>query len=87
MARKTKQQQIDALTQRLQDIYSGASGRFFANEEEWPTAEELSRIIPAAQATFDPEEEKPYLWAAHNLDEWECIAGAAEWLHSNGIRA
>ncbi len=93
MARKrlTKEQkrqnEIAALQARLDDIYSGATGRAWDNENEWPGLEEASRIVPAVRTLFDPDNERSYLWQGHNLDSFECTRKLAERLHNKGFRA
>ena len=53
---KSDQERYDALLQRVTDIYSGAVGGMWNNEDYLVSAEELSVIVPAIGAVLIPEE-------------------------------
>ena len=91
MKRKTKAQREaeakDALQQRIQDIYSGACGRRCSDGDDWPSLEEVARVIPAIRETFG-EPVKDWLgWRAHNLGKFESVGAATEYLFDHGFRA
>ena len=97
MAKRTKAEQkrmdeIEALRSRLEDIYSGATGRAWNNEDEWPGADELSRIVPAVRDVFALNDEiegrhKALLVNPCQLGRFDCTMDLAEFLHVHGIRA
>lgn len=90
MKRKTKAQreaeQIEALRMRINDVYSGASGSCWDEEAEWPTAEQLSRIVPALRCIFEGESNK-HLFNPHHLDKYETPSRLAEFYFDQGVRA
>jgi len=87
--RKTKSQkeaaQKAALLQRLRDIYSGALGQEWSNED-FATAEVLSRVLPAVRTSFGIEDNSSTLshYCLHHYDTPET---AAEFLYDQGVRA
>jgi len=88
----TRVSAIDALERRLTDIYSGALGGLWVKADNWPGAEQLSRIVPAVRDTFELNDEeegyhKSYLCAPGNLDAYDTPSKLAEFLHDAGIRA
>ena len=90
--RKTKaqreQEAKDALLQRITDIYSGACGRdMSADDDAYPTIEEMSRVIPAVRDVFGEPLPDWWGWKAHCLNRWETPKGAAEWLFEHEFRA
>ncbi|TFZ81451.1 hypothetical protein [Candidatus Macondimonas diazotrophica] len=89
--RTTKQQrenqQLKALTQRISDIYCGASGGVWNEEEECPTAEQLSVIGPAVRSTFQGENVPEWVWDFINLDKFERPSVLAKQLFEYGVRA
>jgi hypothetical protein len=95
MKRKTKEQRDTegraALRQRVHDIACGAAGYQFDGEEEWATAEFLSRFLPALKAQFgespDPQIGRDYLWAITNLNHYNDIDTTADFLFEHGVRA
>jgi ribosomal protein S12 methylthiotransferase accessory factor YcaO len=91
MKRLTKQQKEDqqraALLQRVTDVYSGAVGAVWA-DEDWATAQVLSRVIPALEGMFiDPAANKSFLFRAHNIDRFDTPEAATNFLFEYGVRA
>lgn len=89
--KQKREQEIEALRVRLNDIYSGATGRCWNNDDDYPSAEELSRIVPAVRDVFELNDEtegyhKSYLVGPHCLGYFECIHHLAEHLHGGGVR-
>lgn len=76
-----------ALTQRVRDIYSGAAGDIWNEEDEWPTAEQLSIIVPAIRSIFKGGGVPEWLWDARNLDKYETPSQIARQLFEHGVRA
>lgn len=94
MKRMTKEKKIaqekQALRQIVASVFQGACDENILWSEDcagpiWPGM--LARIIKAIRAIFDPEEEKKYMWEIHNIDEYESIEKAVDFLHENGFRA
>lgn len=89
--RKTKAQreaeQLAALEQRIRDIYSGACGRAMWCDDDFPCAEELSRIIPTVRDVFGERHPNWYVYQVRCLDRWELPGRVAEWLFELGFRA
>jgi hypothetical protein len=90
MKRKTKAQreaaQIAALQQRLIDIYSGAQGNLWS-EDDFATAEVLSRVLPVVEKELGPQQEHQHSFGIWNLDHFDNPEKAAEFLFGNGYRA
>jgi len=80
-------QSIAALTKRITDIYSGAGAGQWLADEGWPTAEELSYIVPAVKETFDNGDVPEFVWGPRNLDKFEEPHKIAEQLYRHGVRA
>lgn len=89
MKRLTKQQKEDqqraALLRRVTDVYSGAIGQEWS-EDEFATAEILSRVIPALRELFS-KQWKDYMNSPHSLHHFDNARMAADWLFQEGIRA
>lgn len=90
--RKTKAQNIAeqkaALRQRIADIYCGAGGRNIDTDDDFPLLDEASRFIPAMKALLVKEGDKStYLWESGNLDHFDSIDSATDFLFAGGIRA
>ena len=87
----TKQQKEDielaALVVRITDMYSGASGGSWSEEEEWPTAEQLSIIAPSVRSIFQCDDVPDFIWDLRNLDKFEKPSIIAENLFRFGVRA
>lgn len=87
--RKTKAQreaaQKAALRQRVRDIATGAAGYEFDSDDEFATADFLSRFVAALQITFG-NEQNGFLWKPHCLGGWDNIDAATEQLWAHGIR-
>ena len=99
MKRKSKAQREKearaALLQRITDIYSGALGLEWT-DEEFATSDTLSRIAPALREIFGPQvtmgasadgEPVKWPWEPHNLDHFEDPETATEFLFDGGFRA
>lgn len=77
-----------ALRQRIADIASGAAGLDFDAEDEFATADFLSRFIPALKTRFEAQSDKrDYLWYPGNLDNFDRVESTTEFLWNHGIRA
>jgi hypothetical protein len=89
MKRPTKAQkeaaEKAALLQRLQDIYSGAMGQQWG-EDDFATAEILSRVLPVICGAFDLEENK-WILGHHALGYYNDPHSAMERLYAEGVRA
>jgi hypothetical protein len=89
MKRPTKAQREErqkaALLQRLNDIYSGAMGQQWS-EDDFATAEILSRVLPVVREAFGIDEKRWVLGhsALHYYDKPDT---AAEMLYCEGVRA
>jgi hypothetical protein len=90
MKRLTKQQRRDAqfaaLRQRVADIACGASGTPFDSEDDFATADFLSRFIPALKANFETKG-RDYLWSPYNIDRFDRIDSTTQFLWEHGVRA
>ena len=86
-AGQRRREQLDAFRTRLIDIYSGACGREFVVGDEWASAEELRRIIPAVREVFGTCRAVDYVYRPHCLEHWDDPAKLAEWLFEAGFRA
>lgn len=89
MKRQTKAQkeaaQKAALLQRLQDIYGGALGMEWG-EDQFATAETLSRVMPVIRETFSIAADS-WMVGHHALHYYGNPQTAAEMLYDNGVRA
>jgi hypothetical protein len=87
--RKSKQSreadQKAALLQRVTDIYSGAQGQEWS-EDDFATAEILSRVLPVIRKTFALDE-KIWILGHHALVYFDRPETAAERLYAEGVRA
>lgn len=81
-----KTRAIVALQQRLNDIYSGAAGHRWDEENEWPDAELLSRVYPAVRAIFIAESVDPFIFDTRNLGHFESPSRLAKFLYPYGAR-
>jgi hypothetical protein len=99
MKRKTKEQRDTeakaALRQRVHDIACGAAGYQFDEDDQFATADFLSRFIPAlkAQFGFDDTKEKAkdglsnnYLFDVQNLDNYDNVDTTTDFLFEHGVR-
>jgi len=68
------------LYQRVCDIYAGAIGHPFDEENDLLGAEELARVIEALSNTFDPQGKQPLRFALWNIKEFENPQKATEHL-------
>jgi len=89
--RLTKQQrekkEIEALRVRLNDIYSGASGEEWIEDDMWPHTHILSRIHPAVISVFPVGDDKRFVYSTRNLDKFDTPSVLAEFLYRHGVRA
>lgn len=90
--RQTKAQKqaaaIEALRKRIADVYSGAAGEEWVEDENWPTAEQLALIVPALEEIFGGDDGAPsFVWQGRNLRNFETPSGLANQLHGLGVRA
>jgi len=89
--RKTKTQreaeQINALFQRIHDIYSGAIGQKWPLGEQWATAEELPNIIWACKEIFGPQQECEWPFSIHSISHFNTPESACDHLFTAGYRA
>ena len=91
MKRKTKQQreqeQRAALLRRLTDIYSGALGEEWT-EDQFATAEILGRAVPVIRDLIGAQQEdRKWYWEANNMGHFDNPETATEFLFRNGFRA
>jgi hypothetical protein len=88
MKRLTKAQKEEAARQKLLEIvhavYCGAMGGDW-DEDQFATAEILSRVIPALQSMF-PAENRDYMWRGACLQYFDTAESATEHLFTNGVR-
>ena len=81
-------QQRAALLRRVTDVYSGALGGEW-DDEQWANAETLSLVIPALKELFGEQlsEGMEYVWGQHCLRYFDTAESATSHLFSAGIRA
>lgn len=88
--RKTKNQreaeQLAALEQRITDIYSGAQGVEWG-EDDFANAEILSSVIPAIQSVFGCGKHQEWLFGHRSLGRFDNPTSAAKHLFDHGYRA
>ena len=89
MKRQTKAQkeaaEKAALLQRLEDIYSGAMGLQWG-EDDFATAEILARALPVIREVFSIERDS-WMLGLHALQYYDKPETAATMLYDNGVRA
>lgn len=73
-----------ALLQRITDVYSGAQGQKWDNDD-FAIAELLSNVVPVLQQIFDPEDKKDYVFGLHALDKFDNPEKAADWIYQELI--
>ncbi|NEN87953.1 MAG: hypothetical protein F6K48_03125 [Okeania sp. SIO3H1] len=83
---RSDKKEIEKLRARLNDIYSGAAGEVWDEEDRWPSAEELSRIIPAIKAIFE-DLVPSHTWSLNTIDKYDTPSQAAEFLFKRGATA
>lgn len=91
-AAQREAEQRSALWQRVYDIYCGANGGAWeeaenGDAEQWADAGILSRVVPALADIFDDENERRYLFVAHNLHHYSNVGSAVGLLYEHGVRA
>lgn len=90
MKRKTKAQKEaelkSALLDRIMDIYGGAAGCAWS-EDEWATAEIISRVMCAVRGIFLEGNAEDYRVGCHIIEYYDNPAKAAEFLYNHGVRA
>jgi len=74
------------LLQRVTDVYSGAMGAEWS-EDEWATAEILANAIHALKGVFGKQVEWGHMWECHCIGYYDTPAKATEFLFGVGIRA
>ena len=90
--RKTKAQkeaeEKAALKQRLTDIYSGALGQKWDDDDEGfiADAELLCRVVQACRDVFVNDHNKQ-LFEVHNLDEYATVENLTGFYYAYGLRA
>ena len=88
--RKTKAQreaeQLEALTLRITDIYSGAQGSAWG-DEDFANAEVISNVIPTLISVFGCPEGNGCLFRGYSLRYFDNPASASEHLFKYGYRA
>lgn len=83
----------DALRKRIQDIVDGACGYEFTEEEDWLTAETLSRVVPTLKSIFQGEINDHgnsafgYCFMLCNLHHFNDVESITTHLFDAGIRA
>lgn len=75
-----------ALLRRVTDVYSGALGAEWG-EDEWATAEILASVIPALRDIFGEQAGRDYMWECHCIDRFDTAKTATDFLFEAGIRA
>ena len=85
--RTTQQQQKAALRLRIADIMTAASGSDADEEEFFLTIADLPRVLNALNIRFPDMREKDHLMKTWNLDQYETVDLAVDFLWRNGIRA
>ena len=93
--RKTKQQREDEqremLRQRLNDLFTGATGSAYDGECQ-PRPEEFMKFCQITKRvfcvrSFDGEDGNEYLWEIWNLEQFRTPDHATDHLFDNGVRA
>lgn len=74
------------LRQRIEDIYCGAIGGVWG-DDNFATAENLSKIMPTLQRVFGKNPEATFVWELWNLDHFDTPESAATFLFEHGYRA
>ena len=89
MKRKTKAQreqaQKSALLIRIADIYSGAQGSAWG-DDDFASAEILGQVIPVLKDLFGTDTNQ-YLFSPHCLRYFDSAASATDHLFGSGVRA
>lgn len=88
--RKTRDDQKALLLQRVQDIYSGATGydwSQYGEDENFATASDLAKIIPTLRLVFGEPRKDWFIYRTHNIDRFEQAIAAADFLWDHGVRA
>jgi len=75
-----------ALSRRVTDVYSGAVGEAWDDNEQFSTADTLSRVIPALRQLFNLQW-KDFMHSPSNLNNYDTAGSAADFLYSHGVRA
>lgn len=92
MKRKTKIQreaeQHAALLQRVTDIYSGAQGQSWHNDDDnFASADILSKVVPVIEQIFGPQSEFVWFWSASVIHYFDRPSTATDFLFKEGFRA
>jgi len=90
MKRETKQQREDrlraALLQRLTDIYAGAQGCIWG-DDDFANAEVLSRAARVIKDIFAEQKEYSWYWEIGNIHYFDNPQAACDFLFEQGFRA
>ena len=88
--RKTKQQkeaeEKAALRQPIADVYAGATG-WLIEAEDSISLESASRAITALRQLFNRGEDYEFMWQSQNLEHFETIDQATDFLYRYGVKA
>lgn len=89
MKKLTKEQRIqkekDALRQRITDVYAGANSGI-PNDDFFATAAVLSKVVPVLKEMFN-REGRDFLWQLWNLEYYDNVESATDFLFERGVRA
>lgn len=83
---KKENVQKKALLQRITDVYSGALGSNW-DDEEFATAAILEKVVHALEKIFGPQNDWGFMWANHCLSHFDTPNTAMEFLYEHGIKA
>lgn len=89
MARKTQDELKALLLQRVQDIYTGATGddwSQFDPDDYFLTMADAARVLPALRKVFGEMHPNWWVYRVHVLDKFEQPHTAAEFLWEQGVR-
>lgn len=94
LKKQQEQQQLDALRMRVQDIFNGACGGIYHEDEcGSPTPEQLQRIIPALKASFESpgggfkEGCAPqWMFSITHIGLWDGVDASVKHLWEAGVR-
>jgi hypothetical protein len=68
------------LKQRIHDIYSGAIGKDWKDDDDFADAENLSNILPALRDVFAPEKENEWIFGNRLLSYFIDVESATDHL-------
>lgn len=79
-------QQKKALLQRITDVYSGAQGQAWG-QDDFANAEILANAIHALKGMFGDQVGWKHIWECHCIDRFDTPKTATDFLFGVGIRA